>query len=235
MSIVALLLVGLAAGVLSGMFGIGGGVVIVPALTLLLGFDLNEATGTSLTAQLPPFALFAVIAYHRAGMLKLRAAIPVTIGLILGSATGANVALGLNQTTLQQLYGLFLLWIGWRFAEPRRVYAAYRAGTLNAAAPVETQIAVSSWVLLLVGLVAGLASGMFGIGGGVVIVPALVALLHFDQKLAVGTSLAAQLLPVGLGATIAYYQAGKLDLGVGALVAIGLFAGSVMGAKLALG
>lgn len=235
MTIVALLILGLVAGVLSGMFGIGGGVLIVPVLTLLFGFSLYEATGTSLVAQLPPFPILAVLAYHRAGLLKMSAAVPVTLGLTLGTAFGAGVALGVDQKVLQQFYGAFLLWTGWRFAEPRKVYAAWRAGTLNKATASEAHTEAPFWMLLLVGLVAGLASGMFGIGGGVIIVPALVALLRLDQKLAVGTSLAAQLLPVGIGGAIAYYQAGTIDLGVGAVVAIGLFVGSVGGAKLALG
>src|SRR5215207_6545779 len=123
MPVVALLVVGLAAGVLSGMFGIGGGVVIVPALTLLLSFDLNEATGTSLAALLMPVGIFAVLAYRRAGMLKFRIAVPVAIGLIFGAIVGAKIALSLPVPTLQQLYGVFLLWIGWRFAEPRKFIA----------------------------------------------------------------------------------------------------------------
>ena len=235
MPVVALLLVGLGAGVLSGMFGIGGGVVIVPALTVLLGFGLKEATGTSLAALLMPVGVFACMAYWRAGLLNLRTAVPVAIGLIFGAIVGANIALGLPTQTLQQLYGVFLLWIGWRFAEPRKFYAAYRAGTLRqpAAKPPDT-VEAALWVLLLVGLGAGVLSGMFGIGGGVVIVPALVALLKFDQKLAVGTSLAALLLPVSAGAVVAYYQAGMLDFGVAALVAVGLIVGAFGGAKLAI-
>ncbi len=235
MPVVALLLVGLGAGVLSGMFGIGGGVVIVPALTILLGFELKAATGTSLAALLMPVGIFAVLAYHRAGLLRLSTAVPVAFGLIFGAIVGANIALGLPTQTLQQLYGVFLLWIGWRFAEPRKFYAAYRAGTLRQAAPPPPDtIDASFWVLLLVGLGAGVLSGMFGIGGGVVIVPALVALLKFDQKLAVGTSLAALLLPVSAGAVVAYYQAGMLDFGVALLVAIGLIVGAFGGAKLAI-
>ena len=235
MPVVALLLVGLGAGVLSGMFGIGGGVVIVPALTVLLGFELKAATGTSLAALLMPVGIFAVIAYHRAGLLRLSTAVPVAVGLIFGAIVGANIALGLETQTLQQLYGIFLLWIDWRFAEPRKFYAAYRAGTLRqpAAKPPDT-VEASLWMLLLVGLGAGVLSGMFGIGGGVVIVPALVALLKFDQKLAVGTSLAALLLPVSAGAVVAYYQAGMLDFGVAALVAGGLIVGAFGGAKLAI-
>jgi uncharacterized membrane protein YfcA len=83
-------------------------------------------------------------------------------------------------------------------------------------------------------MVAGVASGMFGIGGGVIIVPALVGLLKYDQKLAVGTSLGALLLPVGLPGVIAYYQAGVFDIASAALVALGLAVGALGGARIAL-
>lgn len=235
MPVIPLLLIGLGAGVLSGMFGIGGGIVIVPALTLLLSFGLKEATGTSLAALLMPVGIFAVIAYYRAGLLQMSTAVTVGVGLIFGSIVGASVALGLPTQTLQQLYGIFLLWTGWRLAEPRKFYRAYRTGSLRQPAEAIPPVTSSIWVLLALGIGAGIFSGMFGIGGGLVIVPALVTLLKIDQKIAVGTSLTAQLPPVALGAVIAYHQANELDIGVAAWVALGLIVGSFGGAKLAIG
>jgi uncharacterized membrane protein YfcA len=229
----ALILVGLIAGVASGMFGIGGGVIIVPALTVLLGFGLKAAVGTSLAALLLPVSIFAVIAYYRAGKLRLSTAAWIAFGLIFGAYVGAQIALSLDTKTLQRLYGLFLLYMAWRFTEPRKWWAEYRGnGGPKAAEEIEAQVAW--YILLVVGLGAGVLSGMFGIGGGVIIVPALVALLHFDQKQAVGTSLAALLLPVSLGAVISYYQSDLLDLAVAGLVALGLVGGAFAGAKIAL-
>jgi len=229
----ALLIVGLVAGVTSGMFGIGGGLVIVPALTILLGFDLKEAVGTSLGALLLPVAVFAVMAYYRAGKLRVSTAAWIASGLIFGAVVGAQFALSLETRTLQQLYGVFLLFMAWRFAEPRKWWAEIRGnGVPTWVDEVETQ--VRWFVLLIVGFGAGILSGMFGIGGGVVIVPALVALLNFDQKQAVGTSLAALLLPVSAGAVVSYYQSDKLDPAVALFVALGLIGGAFVGAKIAL-
>jgi uncharacterized protein len=232
---IALLIVGLVAGVASGMFGIGGGLVIVPALTVLLGFELKTAVGTSLAALLMPVSLFAVIAYHRAGKLKIMTAMWVAFGLIFGARVGAEIALGLDTRILQQLYGVFLLYMAWRFAEPRKWWAEYRSGAPVAKEPDETLTSVAWYILLGVGLGAGVLSGMFGIGGGVVIVPALVTLLRFDQKQAVGTSLASLLLPVSALAVISYYQDGKLEPAVALFVALGLVVGAFVGAKIALG
>ena len=229
------LIVGLLAGVLSGMFGIGGGIVIVPVLVTLFGYGFTEAVATSLAALLMPVAIFAVIAYYRAGKMRLLISMLIAFGLIFGGLAGAELAQSLPVQTLQRLYGLFLLYAGWRFVEPRKWLAEYRAGVAPAAQPQTETPQVAWYFILLLGLGAGVISGMFGVGGGIVIVPALVTFLHFDQKLAVGTSLGALLLPVGAGAVYSYFQAGVLDLQAAVFVALGLLGGAFIGAKIALG
>lgn len=234
---ILLIVVGLVAGVFSGLFGIGGGLVIVPALTVFLSFSITQATSTSLAALLLPVAIFAVVAYYRAGLLDVRAAAIMAVGLLVMSWVGADLALNLPAATLKRIYGVFLLYMSWRFIEPRQLYAEWRAGTVNNH-PAETAQGNKevSWVLILIlGLVAGVFSGMFGIGGGAVIVPALVAFFKYDQKRAVGTSLGALMLPVGLPGVLRYADAGVLDLPVAAVVAFGLLFGAILGARIALG
>lgn len=242
---IGLLLLGVIAGVASGMFGIGGGVVIVPALIGLFSFELTQATGTSLAALLMPVGIFAVLAYYRAGKLSIRTGALIAVGLLISSYLGAEIALNLPTGTLQRLYGVFLLYVSWRFAEPRkwlaeiqRQRAAQAAGQAPAPKAAVEQAEASTTVawywLLGVGLVAGIFSGMFGIGGGLIIVPILVEVLHFDQKAAVGTSLAALLLPVAFPAVLRYYQDGRIDVGFAVLVAGGLIVGAFGGARLAL-
>lgn len=231
---IGLLVLGVVAGVLSGMFGIGGGVVIVPMLTTFFGLTLQQAVGTSLTALLMPVGIFAVITYYRAGKLRIPVAALVGAGLLFGAWAGAQIALQLPTSILRQLYGVFLLYAAWRFIEPRKWLAEARGQRPPAPDPVARD-SFPPLLLFAVGLGAGVISGLFGVGGGIVIVPALVGLLRFDQKLAVGTSLAALLLPVSAGAVITYYQAGLLDLRFAALVAAGLVGGAFIGAKIALG
>jgi uncharacterized protein len=86
---------------------------------------------------------------------------------------------------------------------------------------------------LSVGLLAGVLSGLFGIGGGVLIIPALIFLAHFSTKLAIGTSLGAMLLPVGLLGAYTYYQNGNLHPKASLLIGLGLFVGAYCGARLA--
>jgi uncharacterized membrane protein YfcA len=107
--------VGLVAGLAGGLFGIGGGLVIVPILVGLLKYDQKRAVGTSLAALLPPVGIGAVIAYYQAGQIQLGAAVLIAAGLIFGAFAGARIALGLPSATVKRLYGLFLLVISLRF------------------------------------------------------------------------------------------------------------------------
>lgn len=94
---------------------------------------------------------------------------------------------------------------------------------------------MTSLYLLLIGLIAGVLSGLFGIGGGIVIVPALVLLLRMPPLTATGTSLGALLLPVGALGAWTYYKAGHLDVKAAALIAVGLATGVAFGAVFAQG
>jgi uncharacterized membrane protein YfcA len=89
-------------------------------------------------------------------------------------------------------------------------------------------------ILILIGLLAGFLSGLVGIGGGIIIVPALVFALGFSQKLAQGTSLGILLLPVGIFAVIQYYKQGYLNINYVAIVAVAFVLGGFLGSKLAL-
>jgi hypothetical protein len=91
------------------------------------------------------------------------------------------------------------------------------------------------FLYLLLGLVAGILSGLIGIGGGILIVPVLVLLFSFSQHQAQGTSLAVLLLPIGLLAVWTYYKAGHVNIQAGALIAAGFFIGGLIGAKIAVG
>jgi uncharacterized membrane protein YfcA len=89
------------------------------------------------------------------------------------------------------------------------------------------------FAFLAIGLVAGVLSGLFGIGGGILIIPSLIFLANFHTKLALGTSLGAMLLPVGLLGAYAYYQQGNLNIKASLLIGLGLFFGAYIGAKIA--
>ncbi len=106
-----LLAIGLVAGVFSGVFGIGGGLVIVPALLYVMKMETREATGTSLAALIPPVGLLGALEYYRNGFINIRYAALIALGLFIGAYFGAKVAVALPQITLRRLYGVFMLLI----------------------------------------------------------------------------------------------------------------------------
>lgn len=107
-TIIGLLLVGLAAGVLSSMAGIGGGLIIVPSLVFFFAFSQKMAQGTSLALLLPPIGLFAVINYYKAGYVDLKVAGLLIVSFIIGSYLGSKIALGLPDAMLKKIFGVFL-------------------------------------------------------------------------------------------------------------------------------
>jgi uncharacterized protein len=108
-------LIGLAAGVLSGLFGIGGGVIIVPLLVLVLGFTAQQAAGTSLAALLLPVGLFGALEYWRAGQVDVLNAAMLALGLLAGAYLGARIGLSLPSEVVQRAFGVLLVIVGVRF------------------------------------------------------------------------------------------------------------------------
>ena len=112
MTVPWLVVLGVAAGICSGVFGIGGGVVIVPALVLGMGYSQHAANGTSLVALLLPVGMFGAWAYYRAGKIgpdQIKAGLLVAIGMFLGAYLGAKLAVALPQQTLRRIFALFLV------------------------------------------------------------------------------------------------------------------------------
>lgn len=107
--------IGLAAGVLSGLFGIGGGIVIVPLLVLLVGLTTTQAAGTSLAALLLPVGALGALEYWRAGQIDLRFAAILAVGLLLGAYLGARLGISLPVEVVQRAFGVLLLIVGIRF------------------------------------------------------------------------------------------------------------------------
>jgi uncharacterized membrane protein YfcA len=107
-----LLVIGLTSGVLSGFFGIGGGLLIVPALIYLAGFSQHNATGTSLAVLLPPIGLAGFLEYYRHGNVDGRAAVLVALGVFVGAGFGAYAANRVPGPYLRLAFGVFVIGLG---------------------------------------------------------------------------------------------------------------------------
>lgn len=112
--IMAFIALGLAAGALSGLIGIGGGVIIVPALVFLFHFSQHRAEGTTLAILIPPVGLLAVMPYYRNGHVDLRIAALIALGFLFGGWGGGHLANALPAGALQRLFGAVLLFLALR-------------------------------------------------------------------------------------------------------------------------
>ncbi len=107
--IIIVIIIGLVAGMLGGMVGIGGGLVIVPALMYFLAFSQHQAQGTSLGLLVLPVAILAVLNYYKSGFVDFRVVGLLAIGLVVGSYFGSKMALSVPQLTLKRIFAIFMI------------------------------------------------------------------------------------------------------------------------------
>ena len=109
--IVSLILIGLLAGILSGLVGVGGGIIMVPLLVYLLGFNQFQAQGTSLAVLAVPVTAIAAFTYYKKGHLDWRFALVIAVCFVVGGFIGSKIAIGLDQKMLKKIFGVILLLI----------------------------------------------------------------------------------------------------------------------------
>ena len=109
-----LLAIGLITGVMAGMLGIGGAIIMVPALVFIMGFSQQMAQGTSLAVMLPPIGIIAAYNYWKAGQVDIKVAIILIITFLLGSYFGSKLATTLPQATLRKIFAILLLLVATR-------------------------------------------------------------------------------------------------------------------------
>ncbi len=112
--ILVIIAIGLLTGLLAGMLGIGGGLVVIPALIYIMGFSQHSAQGTSLAMMLPPIGIVAAWNYFKAGHVDLKVAIILAITFIMGSIFGSKIAISLPENLLKKIFSIFLIVIGLR-------------------------------------------------------------------------------------------------------------------------
>lgn len=109
--IIILILIGIAGGIMSGMFGVGGGVIIVPAFVFFLGMSQHEAQGTSLGLMLLPIGILAAMNYYKSGNLDIKAGLIVAFAFVFGGWIGSKISLGIDQALLKRIFGALMLFV----------------------------------------------------------------------------------------------------------------------------
>ncbi len=116
-----LILIGLLAGAMSGFVGIGGGVIMVPALVYLMGLSQHEAQGTSLILMLPPIGILAVMNYYKADQVNISYGVIIAIAFVIGGYFGSKWALKLSPAVVKLIFGILMLYIAFKM-----IYSGYK-------------------------------------------------------------------------------------------------------------
>jgi len=108
-TLLILLAIGLMAGIFGGMVGLGGGVIMIPAMVYLLGMSQQQAQGTSLAVMLPPVGILAVMNYYKAGQLNMKYAMVIAAAFVIGGYFGSKIALNIPVSTMKKIFGFVLI------------------------------------------------------------------------------------------------------------------------------
>jgi uncharacterized membrane protein YfcA len=219
-AMVTLAAIGLLSGFLSGLFGVGGGTVIVPLLVMLLAFGQKLASGTS-SAAIIPTAAVGVITYAVHGDVDWIAALLLAAGAVVGAQVGTRLLHRLSEPVLRWIFVGFLIvvMISLFFVVPER----------------DAELELTFWsgaALVLTGLVTGVMSGLIGVGGGIIVVPVLILLFGSSDLVAKGTSLL-MMIPTTMSGTIGNLRHKNVDLVAGLFIGVAACLTTPLGAIVA--
>jgi len=242
--------IGFISGVLSGAFGIGGGIVTTPAIRLLMGAPALIAVGTPLPVIIPS-AITGALSYGRRGLLDLRAGVVIGVAGSLTAVAGAMLASQVGGEVVLLGTALLIFYAAAdtilqvvrppEGAPAEQVRGPHEAEEATVAGP-DGAVAVPAAGdgrpalpgLIGIGLLTGAYSGFFGLGGGFVLVPMLTRWLRFPIKRAIGTSLVAVCL-LAVPGTLAHGLLGNIDWPIAGGLVVGVVPGALVGAHLTIG
>ncbi len=215
----SILLVGLGAGFLSGIFGVGGGILIVPGLVFFAKMDQRRAHGTSLAAVLP-ISFASLITYWSHDHVDWHVALWLAIGAIGGAILGTKLLKTARHDVLS--YG---------FATVLIVSAVRLYWTTSADGRTDLSV-VAAIALVVIGVATGTLAGLLGVGGGVIMIPAMVLLLGEMNVMAKGTSLAV-IIPTSITGTIRNRKTANVDVKAAVVVGLSGVVSAVVGGSIA--
>ncbi len=220
--VVRVVLVGLLAGFLSGLFGVGGGILIVPSLVLLLGFSQRLAHGTSLAAVLP-IAIASLTTYAIEDKVDWKVGALLAVGAVVGAVVGTYILHRLPHDTLAIAFAVLLV------ATAVRLLLDHSEAGGRGGLHVVTVL-----TLIVVGLITGVLAGLLGVGGGIFVVPAMVVGYGIPAAVAKGTSLA-MIVPTSIIGTWRNRKNQNVDLRVAVMLGLAGVVSAFIGGKISVG
>ncbi|MGV8969116.1 MAG: sulfite exporter TauE/SafE family protein [Microbacteriaceae bacterium] len=212
--------IGLVAGFMSGLFGVGGGILIVPLLVLLTGFDQRLAAGTSLAAIVPT-SLVGTLTYGLNGDVNWVAGLLLAAGAVGGAQLGTFLLSRLPMRAIQWAFIVFLFVV---------IVSLFVVIPSRDASLQLTAVSIAGFVAL--GFIVGVLSGILGIGGGVVVVPALILVFGASDLIAKGTSLL-MMVPTAISGTVGNVRRRNVELAAAAAIGVSACTTVTLGALVA--
>ncbi len=203
--VLAYLGIGAASGMLSGLFGVGGGTVIVPLLVMLLAFDQRLAAGTSLAA-IAISASAGVISYALADSVACIPALILAVGAVIGPPIGTWMLPRVSKTVLRWFFVVFLIGV--------IVSLFLVIPSREAVLELRMESAIG---LAFVGIITGILAGLIGVGGGIIVVPFLILVFGASDLVAKGTSLL-MMIPTALSGTLGNYRRRNVNLAAAGII-----------------
>ncbi|MDR1712407.1 MAG: sulfite exporter TauE/SafE family protein [Propionibacteriaceae bacterium] len=212
--------IGVVSGYVSGLFGVGGGTIIVPLLLSVAAFDVRLAHGTSLAAIVPT-AIAAVSSYAVGGSVDWIAAALICVGSVTGAQIGSKLLSSLPKKTIRWIFIAFL--------------CAVIVSMFIVVSNRESRLTIDVWLglaLAALGLAVGICSGLLGVGGGIIVVPMLIVVFGASDLIAKGTSLA-MMIPTAISGTVGNVRRKNVDIPAAACIGLGACATTWLGAMTA--
>ncbi|MHB1457187.1 MAG: sulfite exporter TauE/SafE family protein [Armatimonadota bacterium] len=228
--IVIIVLIGFTISIMSGLLGVGGGILMIPTMIYMLGLTQHRAHGTSL-AVMSPIVFLTSIYYATHGQTNWIIAIELAIGGVIGAGIGARLCAKVSANHLKKAFGILLLLMGIKILYD--TFGVHGSAT-NDSLVINPSSIIGIILVTLLGVATGILSGLLGIGGGIIMIPSMVLLLGISQKMAQGISLAV-IIPVSISGALIHAKHGNVSFPVGIWLAIGGIPGSLLGAHLAIG
>jgi uncharacterized membrane protein YfcA len=213
-------LIGLLSGYVSGLFGVGGGTIIVPMLLTFAAFDVRKASGTSLAAIVPT-AIAALISYVARDAVDWLAALLIVVGSVSGAQLGSHL---LNRLPKKVIRWVFIAFVA-------AVIVSLFIVIPSRESRLEIDLGLGLWLVVL-GLAVGVLSGLIGVGGGIIVVPMMILVFGASDLVAKGTSLA-MMIPTAISGTVGNIRRHNVDLPAAAVIGLAACLTSAFGAATA--
>lgn len=224
------LLVGLVAGLFGSMTGLGGGIIMVPVMTIFFNIPVHKAVGISLFAILVN-SIISSVSYTKRGFTDFKLGLALEQSTLIGAITGALLAGIINGRVLEIIFAIVLIFASFQMMSPMRNLIAEQELRIRALAPIYRIKNIKFGVAL--STIAGSIAGMLGVGGGIFKIPIMYLVMDVPVKVAVATS-SFMIMLTSASSALIFFLRGDIYIELALLISLGIAVGSYIGSRIGI-